>query len=186
MTLSLTRREYIFLGVGLALGIVMSLAFRADSKGVVTMLPSYIFSDSVPGLIGASGVWTMKGESLANKFNAAQINCFNHYGDTSFTNLKRNGVDISEMYCYIAQGDILNNLLMADLQLFTITDWNSEQVVAEWEGLCRKITMVLDRRAKSVSQTGTLINNTGLCEGLSPEPQLSYLTDGLKVLHPEK
>lgn len=186
MTSSLTRREWILLGVGLAIGAVASLVFRADSKGVVTMLPTYIFSDSVPGLVGASGAWTMKGESLVNKFNAAQVDCFNHYGDTSFVNLKRAGIDIPEMYCYIAQGDIFDHMLIADLALFTITDWNPEQVVAESDGLCRKVTLTLDRRAKSVSQTSTLIDSTGLCEGLSPEPQLSYLTDGFKLLHPDK
>ena len=158
---------------------------KTDSKAVITMLPPYIFSDTVPGLVGASGVWTMKGETLANKINAATISCFNNYGDESFEILRHLGADLSEMYCYIAQGDIISNMLMANLSLFTITDWNAERVVAEAEGACRKTIMILDRRAETVTQTGTLINDSGLCEGLSKEPTQAYLTDGLKVLHPE-
>lgn len=128
----------------------------------------------------------MKGEELVNKYNASKIDCFNRFGDSSFEYLKAKGVNVSEMYCYVAQGDIFMGQLIADLSLFTITDWNNEEVVSESEGLCKKVTMVMDRRAKVVTQTSTLINNTDeFCKGFDSIPMQSFLTDGMKILYPK-
>lgn len=152
-------------------------------RAVVTSLPVYMFNDAVPGLVGADGTFTAKGEELANKFNSVEIQCFNRYGDVDFSELKTAGININEMYCYIAQGDIIDGHLSTYLSLFTITDWSKEKVVAEKEGLCRKTVMTLDRRAKSVTQTSVLVNGEGeLCSGLSSEPIQSYLTNGFEVV----
>lgn len=162
---------------------VFFLTFLSGKRASVTLLPPYFFSDSVAGLVGASGTFTAKGERLANKFNTVTIDCFNHYGDTSFQSLRKSGTGPGEAYCYIAQADVIDGYLSSDLQLFTITDWDSAKVVAESEGLCRKTIMILDRKAKTVTQTGTLINNDGLCKGFSSDPIQSYLSDGLDVIN---
>ncbi|KKS92624.1 MAG: hypothetical protein UV68_C0041G0011 [Candidatus Collierbacteria bacterium GW2011_GWC2_43_12] len=152
-------------------------------RTTVTSLPPFLFLDNVPGLVGATGTFAAKGEELANKFNSVEIQCFNKYGDVAFDDLKQAGINTEEMYCYIAQGDVIKGYLSTYLSLFPITDWDKEKVVAEKEGLCRKTIMTLDRRAKSVTQTSTLINNEGeLCSGLSPEPIQSYLTNGFEAV----
>lgn len=170
------------LGMALMGGIVYFYGSGGD-RVTVKHLPSYSFSD-IPGLVGGFGTWTAKGEELANKFNAAQINCFNTYGDVSFEDIRGFGVDPTqaEMYCYIAQADIIDGFLNVDLQIMPITDWNMNTVTAESTGLCRRVVMTLDRASQTITQTGTLIDSEGICEGLSEEPIQSYLTDGLKVL----
>lgn len=171
----------------IAMGGLVYFYDDVTEKTTVQYLPSFYFSDSIPGLVGGTGVWTAKGEKLANKYNAAYISCFNDYGDMSFSEIrKKYGIDPAsreiEMYCYIAQADIINNYLNSDLQLFSITDWNENAVVAEFNGICRKTVMILDRKAKTVTQTGTLVGDSELCEGLSKEPIQAYLEDGSKVL----
>jgi len=178
------RSQFKAISFGILVGIIVVItyqAFASDHKNVVNSLPPYYFSDSVPGLIGGSGVWVQKGEKLANKYNAVEISCFNAYGDTSLESIRRAGVD-PEFYCHVAQADVLSGYLASSLSLFTITEWSAERVVAESDGGCRKVTMVLDRASKTITQTGLLTNSEGLCGVLSPEPQQIYLTNGLDVI----
>jgi len=178
------------ISAGFVLGAVLVLVFgtpnEGENKNVVKQLPVYYFSERIPGFAGGSGTWVLKGEEIANKYNAANINCFNHYGETSLEEIRNRGIE-PEMYCYIAQADIFDGSLSADLSLFTITEWNEKRVVAESVGLCRKVTMTLDRESKTITQLATLLagaSDVDFCEGLSSDPIQSFLTDGDRVINP--
>lgn len=187
MTTSLDTRSVL---AGILVGTIVGAAGYAQLDGsasdnTVEYLAPYYFSDNIPGYVTGEGSWVMKGEELANKYNSVSVSCFNDYGDMPLDTVKRLGGD-AEMYCYVAQGDILDGYMAANLTVFTVTEWNEERVVAVSEGGCRKVTMTLDRASETVTQQAVLINtDPPLCSELSPEPVLSYLTNGLKVTNPE-
>lgn len=179
------------LGAGVLFGIILVLIVFAavnggENKNKVQYLASYYFSEGIPGFAGGSGTWVIKGEELVNKYNAAEISCFNNYGEMSLEEIRSFGVE-PEMYCYIAQADVFNGLLAADLSLFTITEWSPKRVVAESVGMCRKVTMTLDRESKTITQLATLLadsSDSELCGSFSSDPIQSFLTDGEKVIYP--
>lgn len=118
----------------------------------------------------ATGVWTIEGDDkIADPINISKIWC-----------------DRNENYCednrsYITSG-VGRPVLMAQSEIYTITSWTADKVVAELANPdCRTIQLEISEREKSVT---TVTRQQGKCDGSTPnleKPRLGILITGKQL-----
>lgn len=134
----------------------------------INMAP-YSFNDSVDGLVTASGSW-ISTTDLAFPLSTVNIECWREFG-----------------HCWFADATIMDNsYLSVGLNLEEISRWDNDYIETKPSKPlmgCVEESYRLDRRSKVVTYTRrTVDNTTGMCEGVSEEPIVSKLGDGLERL----
>ena len=135
------------------------------------LLPPYSLTDSVEGLITASGSWISTTE-LANPIQTIQIECWKDFG-----------------HCWIMDSSLSNEkYLSLGSSIEKIAKWTDEAietVPSTTAAGCVEYFYRIDRRSRVVTSTRrTVDNKTGLCEGIQKEPIIMHLGNGLERLKP--
>lgn len=139
-----------------------------DLKKRINMSP-YSFYDSRDGLITASGSW-ISTTNLAFPLSTVKIECWKQFG-----------------HCWIADATIMDdNHLSVGLDLKEIARWEDDYIETKPSKPlmgCVEESYRLDRRSQFVTYMRTTVNNpTELCKGVSKDPIVSKLGDGLERL----
>lgn len=124
-------------------------------------------------LVTAQGSW-ISTTNLAFPLSSVKIECWKDFG-----------------HCWIADGTIMdNNFLSVGLDLKEISIWNEDFIETKPSKPllgCVEETYRLDRRSKVVTFTRRTIDNTSeSCKGISDEPIVSKLGDGLERIETYK
>ncbi len=132
-------------------------------------MASYSFNDSIDGLVTASGSW-ISTTDLAFPLSTVKLECWKDFG-----------------HCWIADATIMDNdYLSVGLGLEEIARWDKDYIETKPSKPlmgCVEESYRLDRRSKVVTYTRSTVNNTtGACVGVSKEPNVSKLGDGLERL----
>lgn len=139
--------------------------FSSNLANRMLMAP-YSFNDSVEGLVTADGSW-ISSTQLAFPLSSVKIECWKEFG-----------------YCWIADGTIMDNdYLSVGLELKQISEWTNDYIQTKPTSPlagCVEESYRLDRRSKVVTYTRNTLKTTGTCEGISKEPIISKLGDGLE------
>lgn len=133
------------------------------------LMPNYSLSDSVDGLVTASGSWISTTE-LAYPMQTVQIECWKDFG-----------------HCWFMDGSISDDkFLSVNSDIEEIAKWTNdviETVPSTTAGGCVEYFYRIDRRSRTVTATRRTVNNkAGLCEGIQDEPIIMHLGDGFERL----
>lgn len=134
------------------------------------LMPNFMLSDSVGGLVTASGSWISTTE-LAYPMQTIEIECWKDFG-----------------HCWIMDASLSDDkYLSLNSDIEEIAKWTDdaiETVPSVTAGGCVEYFYRIDRRSGTVTATRRTVNNkSGLCEGIQDEPIIMHLGDGLDRLN---
>lgn len=141
--------------------------FSSDLTRRINMA-EYTFTDSGGDLVTATGSWISTSD-IAFPLSTAEIDCWKDFG-----------------HCWMADATIMDNeFLSVGMKLHEIAEWNDDYITTKPSQPllgCVEETYRFDRKRKVVTYTRSTVDTSGLCEGMSKEPIVARLGDGLERL----
>lgn len=134
--------------------------FRVHTGGAGGRIPIQL--NDQYGFASATGIWTIEGEDkIADPINITQIYC-----------------NRQESYCEEHRSWVTNLTdrpsLMADSEMYKVTDWSADKVVSISEGPCRSTEIIIsksDNTVIAITRQGANCSDDGLAKLEAPRYQ---------------
>lgn len=139
----------------------------------VTLPVKSVWVDDKNGLAQATGTWKALNYDDAFPFNTQHIT----FDKTTMTCEESSSIIQWDRKELLPPGRFVQILT----DVYTITRWDNELIIAERQAICTKIVLTLNIKSEDVTLTTFVTKTDGDCQFLDKEPRVSTLINGIDL-----